>query len=157
MISWMVKMLLFWHYQKLNQLNPGVKISYDILTPLDIFNSLKWSMTKVFFAFHIYLIISLYYNYINDFLNSYNAFILTLPETIPTRPGGQNIVRYFDPPTRYFAFNVCISYLFDKIYHYIKIILMISLVIIMLLFWYYQKLSQLKVKHRTIFWLTPLK
>ena len=60
-------------------------------------------------------------------------------------------------PTRYFAFNVCISYLLDKIYHYIKIILMISLVIIMLLFWYYQKLSKLKVKHRTIFRLTPLK
>ena len=76
---------------------------------------------------------------------------------LPTRPGGQNIVRYFDPPTRYFAFNVCISYLLDKIYHYIKIILMISLVIIMLLFWYYQKLSQLKVKHCTTFWLTPLK
>ena len=43
MISWIVKMLLFWHYQKLYQLDPGVKISYDILTPppLDIFNPLK--------------------------------------------------------------------------------------------------------------------
>ena len=93
MISWIVAMLLFWHYQKLSQLDPEVKISYDILTPqLDILH-----------------------------------------------------------------FNVCISYLLDKIYHYVKIILMISLVIIMLLFWYYQKLSQLKVKHRTIFWLTPLK
>ena len=31
-------MLLFWHYQKPSQLDPGVKISYDILTPpLDIF------------------------------------------------------------------------------------------------------------------------
>ena len=38
MISWIAIMLLFWHYQKLSQLDPGVKISYDILTPpLDIF------------------------------------------------------------------------------------------------------------------------
>ena len=42
MISWNVKMLLFWHYQKVSQLDPGVKISYDILTPspLDIFTPL---------------------------------------------------------------------------------------------------------------------
>ena len=33
MISWKVKMLLFLHYQKVSQLNPGVKISYNILTP----------------------------------------------------------------------------------------------------------------------------
>ena len=59
-------------------------------------------------------------------MNGYNAFILTLPKAIPTQHGGQNIIRYFDPPTRYFAFHVCISYLLDKIYHYIKIILMIS-------------------------------
>ena len=48
MISWIVIMLLFWHYQKLSQLDPEVKISYDILTPqLDILH-LK-------FAFRIYL------------------------------------------------------------------------------------------------------
>ena len=42
MISWIVKMLLFWHYQNLSELNPGVKISYDILTPpLDILTPLK--------------------------------------------------------------------------------------------------------------------
>ena len=43
MISWIVKMLLFWHYQKVSQLDPGVKILYDILTPspLDIFTPLK--------------------------------------------------------------------------------------------------------------------
>ena len=41
---------------------------------------------------------------------------------------------------------VCISYLLVKIYHYIKIILMISWVVIMLLFWHYQKLFQLRVK-----------
>ena len=40
----------------------------------------------------------------------------------------------------------CISYLLDKIYHYIKIILMISWLVIMLLFSHYQKLSQLGVK-----------
>ena len=56
MISWKVKMLLFWHYQKVSQLDPGVKISHDILTPspLDIFTPLK-----VLFAFHIYLIRSI--------------------------------------------------------------------------------------------------
>ena len=41
MISWIVNLLLFWHYQKLYQLDPGVKILYNILTPLDIFNPLK--------------------------------------------------------------------------------------------------------------------
>ena len=80
MISWVVIMLSSWHFQKLSQLDPGVKISYDILTPL------KLSMTKFF---------------------------------------------------------ICVSYLLDKICHYIKIILMISLVVIMLLFWHYQNLAQL--------------
>ena len=43
MISWIVRMLLFWQYQKLSQLDPGVKISYDILTlpPQDIFTPPK--------------------------------------------------------------------------------------------------------------------
>ena len=41
MISWIVEMLLFWTYQKLSQLDPRVKISYDILTPPDIFTPLK--------------------------------------------------------------------------------------------------------------------
>ena len=87
-------MLLFWHYQKLFQLDPGVKISYDILTPPS-----------------------------------------------PTR--------YFRPPTppnNRWKTVVCISYLLDKIYHYIKIILVISWVVIMLLFSHYQKLSQPRVK-----------
>ena len=52
MISWIVIMLLFWHYQKLSQLDPEVKISYDILTPqLDILH--------LMFAFRIYLIRSI--------------------------------------------------------------------------------------------------
>ena len=38
MISWIVKMLLFWHHQKLSLLDPGVKILYDILTHLSIFS-----------------------------------------------------------------------------------------------------------------------
>ena len=48
MISWQVKMLLFWHYQKVSQLDPGVKISppLDILTPSKIDD-------KVLFAFYI--------------------------------------------------------------------------------------------------------
>ena len=40
MISLVIIMVLFWHYQKLSQLDPRVKISYIILTPLDIFNPL---------------------------------------------------------------------------------------------------------------------
>ena len=54
MISWIVKMLLFWHYQKVSQLDPGVKISYNILTPspLDIFTPSKIN-DKVLFAFYI--------------------------------------------------------------------------------------------------------
>ena len=84
MISWKVKMLLFWHYQNLSQLDPGVKISYDILTPpLDILTPLK---------------------------NPWQSI-------------------------------VCILYLVDKIYHYVKIILMISWIVIMILFWNYQKRS----------------
>ena len=43
MISWIVKMLLFWHCQNLSELNRGFKILYDILTPtpLDILTPLK--------------------------------------------------------------------------------------------------------------------
>ena len=44
MISLIDMMLLFWRYQKLSQLDPGVKISYNILTPpspLDILTPLK--------------------------------------------------------------------------------------------------------------------
>ena len=68
MISWIVVMLLFWHYQKLSQLNPGkkisrgvgVKISYNILTPLDIFTPPPQIINdKVLFVFHIYLTISI--------------------------------------------------------------------------------------------------
>ena len=50
MISWIVKMLLFWHYQKLYQLDPGVKISYDILTPPRYFQPPQIINDKVFFC-----------------------------------------------------------------------------------------------------------
>ena len=59
MISWIVIMLLFWHYQKLSQLDLGVKISYIILTPLDIFDPPQIIDDEVVFAFHIYLIRSI--------------------------------------------------------------------------------------------------
>ena len=53
MISLIVMMLLFWPYQKLSQLDPWVKISYDILTPpLDILTPSKID-NKVLFAFYI--------------------------------------------------------------------------------------------------------
>ena len=90
-------------------------------------------------------------NHINDFFNSYDAFILTLPKVIPARPGGQNIVQYFDPPSPpdiftppqiiddkvLFAFHI---YLIRSI---IKIVSMISGIVKMLLFWHYQNLSEL--------------
>ena len=63
MISLIVMMLLFWHYQKLSQLDPGVKISYDILTPPPLpsryFYPPQIIDDKVLFAFHIYLIRSI--------------------------------------------------------------------------------------------------
>ena len=49
MISCIVIMLLFSHFQKLSQLDPGVKISYDILTPplsLDILTLSQFYTTK---------------------------------------------------------------------------------------------------------------
>ena len=52
-------MLLFWHYQKLVQLDPGVKISYDILTPPRYFQPTQKIDDKVFFAFDIYLMRSI--------------------------------------------------------------------------------------------------
>ena len=82
-----------------------------------------WPWSKVLNAFYIYLIRSIIVlNHINDFLNSYNAFF-TLPKAIPTRPGGQNIVRYFDPQSRYFH-PQCID---DKVFFAFHIYLIRSL------------------------------
>ena len=78
-------MILFLHWcnQYPSQLDPGVEISHDILTP-------------------------------------------------PPPPSNDQLQSF-----------VCILHLVDKIYHYVKIILMISWIVIMILFWNYQKLSQL--------------
>ena len=76
MISWVVIMLLFWHYQKLSQLDPGVKLSYDIWPPSRYFDPAQIIDYKVLFVFHIYLIRSIIIlNYINEFLSflSYNV------------------------------------------------------------------------------------
>ena len=60
MISWVVIMLLFWHYQKLSQLDPGVKLSYDILpAPSRYFDPAQIIDYKVLFVFHNYLIKSI--------------------------------------------------------------------------------------------------
>ena len=65
MISWIAIMLLFWHYQMLSQLDPGVKISYDILTAHPTptyFHPAQIIDDKVLFAFQniiIYLIRSI--------------------------------------------------------------------------------------------------
>ena len=73
MSSSIVKMLSFWHYQKLSKLDPEVKILYYILTPSRYFQPPPPPPPspddKVFFAFQIYLVKSLYHNYIHDFLN----------------------------------------------------------------------------------------
>ena len=54
MISWIVKMPLFWHYQNLSKLDPGVKISYDILTPPSkYFDPPSKIDDKVLFAIYI--------------------------------------------------------------------------------------------------------
>ena len=54
MISLIVMMLLFWHYQKLSQLDLWVRISYDILTPPSrYFDPPSKIDDKVLFAFYI--------------------------------------------------------------------------------------------------------
>ena len=59
MISLVIIMVLFWHYQKLSQLDPGVKITYIILTPPRYFQPPEIIDDKVLFTFHIYLIRSI--------------------------------------------------------------------------------------------------
>ena len=132
MISWVVIMLLFWHYQKLFQLR--AKISYDILT-----DSPQIINDKVLFAIHICLITS--FNILTllmiSFLCSSNAVNFYTTKTIPTWPRGQNIVWYFappPPPNNQWQSFICLSYLLKKIYYCVKIIFMISLVFMMLLF-----------------------
>ena len=76
MISLIIIMLLFWHDQKLSQLDQGSKYCTIFLPPLDIFTPSN---------------------------NQWQSFI-------------------------------CLSYLLEKMYYYIKIILMISWLFMMLLF-----------------------
>ena len=54
MISWVVIML-----SQLDQLDPGVKLSYDILPPSRYFDPTQIVDYKVLFVFHIYLIKSI--------------------------------------------------------------------------------------------------
>ena len=84
--------------------------------------------------------------------------IFTLPKTIPTWPGGQNIVWYFDPPSNdQWQSFICLSYLLEKMYYYIKIMLMTSLVFLMLLFcttntWFHKVMNcfiSCKLKHQS--------
>ena len=93
---------------------------------------------KVLFAVHICLIRSI--NILTSLITSWVVLMLlisTLLKTIPTWPGGQNIVRYFDPHppsnNQWQSFS-CLSYLLEKMYYYIKIVLMISWVSVMLSF-----------------------
>ena len=72
-------MILFLNYQKLSQLNLGVKISYDILTPsLDIFTTSinRW---KSFVCIPYQLDKIVHYIIIISMI-SWIAFILTLPK-----------------------------------------------------------------------------
>ena len=68
-------MILFWNYQKLSQLDPGVKISYDILTPSRYFHPPVWQS----FICLSYLLEKMYYYskiILMIFLIIYDAFIL---------------------------------------------------------------------------------
>ena len=100
-------MLLFWHYQKLSQPDPGVKISYNILTPLPsrYFYPPQINDDKVLFAFHIYLIRSIIK--IVSMISWIGKMLLlwhyqNLSELDPGVKISYNILippsRYFDPP-----------------------------------------------------------
>ena len=93
MISWVVMMLLFWHYQKLFQLR--VKISYDIFT-----DSHQIINDKVLLAIHICLItsINILTSVMISFLCSSNASNFYTTKNYPNLTRGQNIVWYFDLP-----------------------------------------------------------
>ena len=55
---------------------------------------------------------------------------MTLPKAIPTRPGGQNIVRYFDPPLDIFIpQQINDKVLFAFHIYLIKLVKMISMIL----------------------------
>ena len=163
MISWVVIMFLFWHCQKLFQLR--VKISYDILTDCpQIIND------KVLFAIHICLITSI--NILTllmiPFLCSANAFNFYTPQNYPNLSRGVKIscdILTHPPPNNQWQSFICLSYLLEKMYYYIKIIFLISWVFMMLLFcttntWFHKvindfvscKLKQDTSHHLMLFW-----
>ena len=156
MISCVVILLLqnLLHYQKLSQLDLGIKISYDILT-----DSPQVINDKVLFVVHICLMISIkILTLLMIFWVVLMLLIFTLPKTIPTWPRGQNIVWYFDPPSNnQWQSFICLSYLLEKMYYYIKIMLMTSLVLMMLLFcttntWFLKVMNgfiSCKLKHQS--------
>ena len=130
MMSWIVIMLLL-TLPKAIQTRPGGQNIIWYFDPLSRYFDPPppppITDDTVLFVFHIYLQnLSLYQNYINDFLSSYNAFILTLPKAIPTWPRGQIIVRYFDPP-RYFDPAQIINYKVLFVFHIYLIIFIIIL------------------------------
>ena len=168
MISWIVIMLLFWHYQKLSQLK--VKISYDILT-----DSPKIINDKVLFVAHICLIrsINILTSWMISCLSSANAFNFCTTKNYPnlTRGSkyhnrGSKYRMIFDPPyNNQLQSFICLSYLLEKMHYYIKIILMIYWVFTMLLFstpntWFHKvmnyfiscKLKQDTSHHLILFW-----
>ena len=76
-----------------------------------------------------------YINIINDFLSSSNTFNFYTAKNYLNLTRGQNIIWYFDPSSNnQWQSFICLSYLLEKMYYYIKIILMISWVFMMLLF-----------------------
>ena len=85
MISLVIIMVLFWHYQKLSQLDPGVKISYIILTPPRYFQPPQIIDDKVLFVAHICLIrsINILTSWMISCLSSANAFNFCTTKNYP--------------------------------------------------------------------------
>ena len=169
MISWVIIMRLFWNYQILSQLK--VKISYNILT-----DSPQIINDKVLFVAHICLIrsIDISTSWINSFLSSSSAFNFCTTKNYPnlTRGSkyhirGSKYRMLFWPPhsNNQLQSFICLSYLLEKMYYYIKIILMLYWVFMMLLFsttntWFHKvinhfiscKLKQDTSHHLILFW-----
>ena len=146
MISWIVIMLLFWHYQKHPNFARGSKYRTIFWPPPRYFHppTNQWQS----FLCISYLLDKIYH-YI-EIISMISWIVIMLLfwhyQKLSQFDPGVKISRYFRPPTPSPPPNnpwktvVCISYLLDKIYHYIKIILVIYWVVIMLLIWHYPKL-----------------
>ena len=111
MISWVVIMLLFSHYQKLSQLR--VKKSYDILT-----DSPQIINEKVLFAVHICFIrsISILTSLMISVLSSSNAFNFYTTKNYPILTRGSKYRMIFwppPPPKNQWQSFICLSYLLD--------------------------------------------